>query len=597
MANFFSKIKIPTAVDKRTHFDLSCDHVTTMDWFSPKISYIKEMVPNESIEIKQETFTRLAPMTVPTFGRINMVHRAFFVPMRAIWRGWNSFITNTVNDLNGMVHENVPHTKNSNLITWFISNLTTPANTIFCSKVTGSNAPHDFLYTKKDGSTYPYVFTKKGRRVIDRLQTLGIRINWIEEDETKISLLPILCWWKLINDWYYNTQYQYIKKFDTFMSTLYSPSSASIENYLNISYNRASEIMDALAFDGYYDQDYFTSAWTNPNGPNRVAPMTSGMSVGNVDMAAGDVNNSVYVESGLNQAQLVSPPSTVEDGAIILNQTAIDALKHLSDFLKRYQLVGSKSIDRYLARFGVNLTSEKLNRSVYIGKNNTPIQIGDVMSNSDTSGAVLGDYAGKGLGYSNEAFSYSTDEFGYFVIITQILPKVGYVEGVNRCNLHIKPQDFYTPEFDSVGTQAIASRELFVSTEGTQSRSWAVPDKVFGYTPRYAEYKIGRDNLSGDYVFNTRNQGEDSWYTFRKIDAVTCPAFAGISFVDSSFDGDQYNRIFNATTDDADHFRVIMHFDVKDSAPMSSLYDNYEFCEKGKEVTLDINGTNLNGTN
>ena len=82
MANFFSKIKLPTAVDKRTHFDLSCDHVTTMDWFSPKISYIKEMVPNESIEIKQETFTRLAPMTVPTFGRINMIHRAFFVPMR-----------------------------------------------------------------------------------------------------------------------------------------------------------------------------------------------------------------------------------------------------------------------------------------------------------------------------------------------------------------------------------------------------------------------------------------------------------------------------------------------------------------------------------
>lgn len=596
MANFFSKIKLPTAVDKRTHFDLSCDHVTTMDWFSPKISYIKEMVPNESIDIKQETFTRLAPMTVPTFGRINMVHRAFFVPMRTIWRGWNSFITNTVNDINGMIHENVPYTKNQNLITWFISNTNNPVNTPLCSIAKDSSAPHDFVYRKTDGTTYAFVLTKKGRRVIDRLQTLGIRINWVQEDDTKISLLPILCWWKLINDWYYNTQYQYDKKFDTFMQQLYSPTTATVDNFMNISYTRSADIINALAFEGYYDQDYFTSAWSNPNGPNRVAPMTSGMSVGNVDMQACDINNTVSVDSGTNQAFLVSPTSTVQSGTV-LSQTAIDALKHLSDFLKRYQLVGSKSIDRYLARFGVNLTSEKLNRSVYIGKNNTPIQIGDVMSNSDTSGAVLGDYAGKGLGYSNEAFSYSTDEFGYFVIVTQILPKVGYVEGVNRCNLHIKPQDFYTPEFDSVGTQAIAARELLISTEGDASRDWAVSDKVFGYTPRYAEYKIGRDNLSGDYVFNTRNQGEDSWYTFRKIDSDTCPAFAGMTFVESSYDGDQYNRIFNATRDDADHFRVIMHFDVKDSAPMSSLYDNYEFCERGKEVTLDINGTNLNGTN
>lgn len=594
MANFFSKIKLPTAVDKRTHFDLSCDHVTTMDWFSPKISYIKEMVPNESIEVKQETFTRLAPMTVPTFGRINMVHRAFFVPMRTIWRGWNSFITNTVSDINGLVHENVPYTKNINLIGWFVGDLATPKDTDYCKK-TPDASPHDFLYTMSNGNTQAYVLTKKGRRIIDRLQTLGIRINWMQEDDTKVSLLPILCWWKLINDWYYNTQYQYDKKFDTFMQQFYNSSSASVENYANVSPARSTDIMDALSFEGYYDQDYFTSAWTNPNGPNRVSPITSGISVGNVDMSAEDINNTVQIDSA-NQAVLVAPTSTVES-ATVLSQTAIDALKHLSDFLKRYQLVGSKSIDRYLARFGVNLTSEKLNRAVYIGKNNTPIQIGDVMSQSDTSGAVLGDYAGKGLGYSNEGFSYSTDEFGYFVIVSQILPKVGYVEGVNRSNLHIKPQDFYTPEFDSVGTQAIAARELLVSTEGTESRSWAVPDKVFGYTPRYAEYKIGRDNLSGDYVFNTRNQGEDSWYTFRKIDANTCPAFAGMTFVGSSLDGDQYNRIFNATTDDADHFRVIMHFDVKDSAPMSSLYDNYEFCEKGKEVTLDINGTNLNGTN
>ena len=67
MASFLDKFKVTTGIDKNTPLDLSCIHLTTANWMQGSPVYIKEMVPGESIKVHQETFTRLAPLAVPTF--------------------------------------------------------------------------------------------------------------------------------------------------------------------------------------------------------------------------------------------------------------------------------------------------------------------------------------------------------------------------------------------------------------------------------------------------------------------------------------------------------------------------------------------------
>ena len=143
------------------------------------------------------------------------------------------------------------------------------------------------------------------------------------------------------------------------------------------------------------------------------------------------------------------------NSAPFISEYALTALKSLTDFMKRNQLAGSKAADRYLARFGKALTSEQLGRSVYLGASMQDIQIGDIMSTSDTvngnAGEQLGAYAGKGISYGNGHFDYETKEYGMFITVCSIVPKVGYFQGIDRTVKHLSKLDFYMPEFDNLG--------------------------------------------------------------------------------------------------------------------------------------------------
>lgn len=601
MAKFFNKIKVNSAVDARSNFDLSCDHVTTMDFFTPKISYFKEVIPGETTSINVESYIRLQPLTVPTFGRINLVHRAFFVPMRVIMKDWNQFITGLYNDL-GYVRNEVPYILNSYLAKHIVNTFATQVE---------EGEPYDVQIRYDANDDRYYKLTTEGRTIVDRLNCLGIKLNWTYSDTTKISLLPIVAFAKIVEDWYSSNQLYPTTSVSTFVNKLFSASTSDITTLLNAdddSINDAfDDVIEMLGYQGAYEQDYFTSAWNNPSGPNKQLMGYDSMTIKNVD---GDVMDYAVPSAQVNSTDPAAHLDVSSNDA--LTQFALDSLKKLSDYLKRHQLAGGKALDRYLARFGVQLTSEKLNRSNYLGRDIVPVKIGDIMSNADTDGATLGAYAGTGVAYGNNGkFTINSDnEYGYFIIVSQLVPRIGYVQGIDRNSLHVSREQFFTPEFDSLGTQAIATKELYspmdfdkynIATNGTNN-------KIFGYTPRYAEYKIGKDKLSGDYQFTSMNTGEDSWYTFRMFPwqnddtDYLAGAMTSISteFVEGTpVDRAQYNRIFNAGSDTytADHFRCIFHFDVNASLPAKSLYDNYEFEDKGKEVTLQVNGTNVNGDN
>lgn len=600
MAKFFNKIKVNSALAARSNFDLSCDHVTTMDFFIPKINYFKEVIPGETTNINVESYIRLQPLTVPTFGRINLVHRAFFVPMRVIMKDWNQFITGLYNEL-GYVRSEVPYIKNSYLATYIVDN--------FAEEVTETD-PYDIQMRYTGDVDKYYKLTKEGRTIVDRLNCLGIKLDWNFRDVVKISLLPILAIAKIVEDWYSNNQLFVSSNVSTFINKLFSASTSDVATLLDEDDSFFDAFRDALAVLGYqgsYEQDYFTSAWNNPSGPNKQLMAYNKMSIPNIDA---QVMSSDAPGASVNSSDPVANIPTGSDDNL-LTQFALDSLKKLSDYLKRHQLAGGKALDRYLARFGVQLSSEKLNRSEYLGRDIVPVKIGDIMSNADTDGATLGAYAGTGVAYGNKGnFTIKSEEYGYFVIMSQIVPRIGYVQGIDRNVLHVSKEQFFTPEFDSLGTQAIATRELY-SPMNFKKFNTAVNgaiNKVFGFTPRYAEYKVGKDKLSGDYQFTSMNTGEDSWYTFRMFPwqnsdndyLAGAMTSIGTEFVEgTSVDRAQYNRIFNAGADTyiADHFRCIFHFDVNASLPAKSLYDNYEFEDKGKEVTLQVNGTNVNGDN
>lgn len=309
-----------------------------------------------------------------------------------------------------------------------------------------------------------------------------------------------------------------------------------------------------------------------------------------------------------------SPILDIQSAGSGFTQYALDALKSLTDFVKRHQLVGSRALDRFYARFGKSLSAEKLNRSVYIGADNIPLQFGDVFSTANTDSARLGDYAGKGLAYGgNEKFEYNTDEYGMFIIVNSIVPKVNYYGGQDRVTLHVNPLDFWTPEFDQLGVQAMSKAEVF-SPMGNEEYNfagdlvldrlaqWSNPDltdTIFGFTPRYSEYKVGRDRLTGDYrMFDSAGDTSDAWHLFRnpllQTNGGSAQTFVHDHRFVQGYDYQQYNRIFYNTDTDFDKFYIIHNFDVVSHSPMKPLYETYEFEDKGKKVLADVNGVKVN---
>ncbi|QCS36061.1 major capsid protein [Capybara microvirus Cap1_SP_109] len=570
MSNFLSKIKERIAVSKSNKFDLSCSNITTGDFFRMKPVYTREVVPGSKYKINISTFTRLQPLVKPLYGYCEIVNRAFFVPYRTVMNGWNEFITDTKLGPNTKV-SSVPTFTNANLVEVFKgSNFST---------VVSSPGTYDYDFSIKSGSTVTYYqFTQLGRLCYDIMLNLGYSINFGDVvDTTVMSALPLLSYNKVWIDWYRNPSYVYYNK------EKYDGGAMTVATL--------NEIFQTIGYINY-EKDYFTSAWDNPNGPNDGSVVSSSVSI--VDPSTN--LSTTYSPTNAGGAPIV--PMINGEG---MTQYMDTALHRLTDYIKRHQLAGTRAMERFAARFGIVLSDAKLDRSLYLGTDKLPINIADVMNTAGPSDpqsglAALGEYAGKGIGYGTGKFNLESDEYGQLIIVSVIQPKITYYQGRDREVTHVSRLQYYTPEFDGLGVQAIRKDELKADAiKVGELYSSYVPSGIFGYTSRYAEYKVPKDRITGDFRVNSRNYGLEVYHFGRDVKGKN----AGDLLHSGQFcmgDGSQYDRVFSFNDSNYDHFITVFKFDVKAQLPMSKMFDDYEWCEDaaGRTQTLEIGGVQMN---
>lgn len=611
MASYLDREKLPIAITDSTKLDLSHVHVTTGSFMQLTPAMVKEMVPGEKLDVQVNTFSRMDVLPVPTYGRMMIKNRAFFVPYRTIFRGWNDFITDAphANSMNnyealGNILTGVPTVSNATLAEAIcdasVKYAYNGSNERAVYRATGNDS--DIVYVDASSNTYKYNFTTVGRQVYKVLESLGYKVNFNAADTTVYNALPLLAFAKVYCDWYFPSAYTNTDIYNYLL--LLCNADTGVDLVLN-----KVDVARILQFCYVcYDSDPFVSAWDNPASPAPSA-FTS-MTFNDITLTnSGDAAyfNSVTTSAYGTPYMVQANSSRTAIGSNYMHQT----LAALGDYMKRHQLAGSRAMDRYLARYGKALPSEKLNRSVYLGSQMIPVQIGDVMSNSMVGQSGfdgLGEYAGKGIAYGeNGRFSYSTDEYGIFIITSSIVPATGYYQGVNRHVKHLSKTDFYVPEFDNLGVQAIGADELYVTQAGDASLADpSIHDHVFGFEPKYAEYKYMNDQVTGNFRVKTLNGGSlgsASWHLMREFDDADWDSSVaqmnhGVDFVYSRGDTQQYNRIFAYNDpngiDVPDPFIIIHEFNVASWSPMKPLYDTYEFDSEGREINLDVNGVKMN---
>lgn len=160
--------------------------------------------------------------------------------------------------------------------------------------------------------------------------------------------------------------------------------------------------------------------------------------------------------------------------------------------------------------------------------------------------------------------------------------------------------DFFVPEFDSLGVQAIQRGEVYVSRNEDYHSHGADGSadylRPFGFTGRYGEYKRPKSFLTGDISLSTALDGGAAWHLFRLF---TDQRFGSLQTQTHSLaftrgvDSGQYHRIFQSVDVLLDPFYCFFHFNVASFAPCKPLFETYEFEENGKKVPTE-NGNKLN---
>lgn len=623
----FQDLKV--ALGAMNKFDKSSIHVTTNDFFFLKPAMCYEMIPKETLRVDMSTFARATPMTRPAYVDVDIVNHAFFVPYRTVWPQFTAFKEESKYD--NVVPSRVPLFDTQNFFQFVLldgtANLTiSGSKQTFFKEYTPSGAAdadaNDVRFTDTNGNNHYFHMTRFGKQFIALLQALGYnfpvrlsspttgKIDNYKQFIRQMSALPLLSMLRVWYDYFMISNYDCTVAIEvgTTPTLYYEPSQFFVPSKFGSTAGTLT-VMDLAALGFWltmipYEKDYYQVITKTPvvNGMNNGQAVNSGFEVDG-QVVTDTVSPSVVFGGGNLGFE------NLDDS--IVTGWIMNVVNRLTSFFGRNNVSGIRAIDRYLSRWGVQLSYEKMQEAVYIGKFEQKLDISAQMSTSATSGSPLADYAGKAdsLPYEAAHFSYTTNEFGQFIIVSQFIPKSPNFQGLKREMLHIKNKDFFTPELDGLGYQGVPCGEVFNTGSQNEILTLTPPSggtfnpnydahKLAGFLPRYAESKQGTDKnmLTGDFRFYTAGATSyESMQLFRL--RPTGPSLANVvdrqHFIgswDSSLD-----RIFANSDSFYDHFITYYTLNVTSYMPARKLFDILDDVdsEHNRSVKREVQGTQL----
>lgn len=527
MANIMNQVDVKNNAH-RNGFDLSHKICFTSQSGMLLPVFSQNVLPGDSFNVSVSSFTRTQPVNTAAYTRIKEYFDWYFVPLHLIWSRAPQCIAQT-NDLQFWNKPVIPYSSETLRVSSVFPQLPISKIASLIGQLTTLRKEPYFGYEARHGALRLLEHLGYGFR-----EKMGSDGNWTFDQplDTYVNLWRLCAYHKIYNDWFRVSQWEPSEPW-TFNLDYFDDGTLS-EWYNNFTKTFAPATQNkstifTMRFAPWH-KDMFTGVLPSQQFGNAAA----------VEVVNGDILNARLVSE--KRGFLIRPNNTSLVNTIpykltnivssdttspnqwadlnVLTQRALDDGSNFEPSLFGMSDVNQKSSFTVLQlrmaeaqqkwaeitqsgrldyksqmqkHFGVTPDDGLAHRSVYLGGTSGVLDINEVV-NSNLTGDADANLAGKGVGTVQGHIKFTAREHGVLMCIYHNEPILDYGSNVfDKQVMEVSPNDMPTPEYDSIGMDAIYMHQL------TGEIPFEDSDKVLGYVPRYIHYKTCVDKVLGAF--------------------------------------------------------------------------------------------------
>lgn len=474
--------QIPSANIQRSKFNRSCGLKTTFDAGLLTPIFVEEALPGDTMALKMSAFARFATPIKPILDNMTFDVHFWSVPNRLVWTNWQRF--------NG--EQNNPGDSTE----FEIPQVSTP-----------TGFPSDSIY---DYMGIPPLVANLSVSALPLRAYNLIWNEWYRAEDIQDSVA------KLTNDGpdlLPNTTYKLLrrgKRHDYFSSALPSPQKGPA---VTIPFSSNAPVISDSVAPGPLDVPG-TGVPHFLIGGNVNTELRSITSQAQAEWAqlgtSADAKWSVTEGTGL-QADLQS-----------VIATSINQIRQAFQIQKLYERDsrgGTRYTEILRSHFGVVSPDARLQRPEFLGGgqfnlNVVPVPMTQASeSPTPTPETSQGNLAGFGTGSATGiGFTKSFVEHCTVIGLISARADLNYQQGLNRMWSRLTRWDFYWPALQAIGEQAILNKEIYAQGDAND-------DLVFGYIPRYDEYRY-KPSMTTSKMRSTHPLSLDVWHLAQEFSSL-----------------------------------------------------------------------------